>query len=90
MKSLTDIAGDRVGEIGYQTALADQQVGARQHPRREINLVGQFFQRVIENIHPPRGQKLVEGLSDDAEKLARLHLDMEALAADYFVDNVLH
>ena len=34
--------------------------------------------------------KLVSVLSDDPEKLAQLRLDMEALASDYFVDNVLH
>ena len=34
--------------------------------------------------------KLVETLSDDPDKLAQLRLDMEALASDYFVDNVLH
>ena len=34
--------------------------------------------------------KLVKALSDDAAKLALLRLDMEALAADYFVDNVVH
>ena len=34
--------------------------------------------------------KLVSALSDDPEKLAQLRLDMEALASDYFVDNVLH
>ena len=81
MKGLANVAGNRVRKISHQAALANQQVGARQHPRREINLVRQFFQRAIENLHPPRGQKLVEALSDDAERLAWLRLDMDALAA---------
>jgi len=34
--------------------------------------------------------KLVEALSDDPDKLAQLRFDMEALASDYFADNVLH
>ena len=46
--------------------------------------------RVFYELHAGPLAKLVDTLSDEPDKLAQLRLDMEALASDYFVDNVLH
>ena len=82
MEGLANLVGNRLGEISHQAASPINRSTLASIPGERSTSPGSSFKELSKIFTRLRGQKLVEALSDDAERLARLCLDMGALAAD--------
>ena len=82
MEGLADVARNRLGEISHQAASPISRSALASIPGERSTSPGSSFKELSKIFTRLQGQKLVEALSDDAERLAWLRLDMDALAAD--------